>query len=89
MNDHEVVDTLGEETGWNDRSHNPDFNLVVVKGSTDGFVSKMRTNEVGSYLTYCFTKLVTERAQTGEMKGLSALLKDIQNALHSKGKQVQ
>ena len=84
----ELPELVRKSTEWNAENKNPDFNLVVVNGSNDDFVSKMRTNEVGSYLTYCFTKVVIERARTGEMKGLSDLLKRIQNELHSSGKQL-
>ena len=74
--------------GWTSRTKNPDYNLVVVHGSNDGFVSKMQDSEVGSYLTYFFAKAVRQRIERKQRKGLSELLTDVQNVLHDGGKQL-
>ena len=76
------------DTEWTAETKNPDYNTVVVHGANDGFVSLMKTNHVGSYLTYFFVKAVKQRIQRQERKGLEQLLTDIQNALHDSGKQL-
>ena len=84
----DVVESLQMETEWTSRTKNPDYNLIVVHGSNDGFVSKMQATEVGSYLTYCFTKMVKDNIVKRERRGLGAILTEIQNVLHDKGKQM-
>jgi len=72
------------ETEWN-----PDFNLVVVHGSNDGFISKMQSgSDVGSYLTYLFVEEVIQRIERGQMEGMDDLLRGIQRSLHKQGKQL-
>lgn len=73
---------------WNLENKNPDYNLMVVNGSNDGYVSKMKKTEIGSYLTYCFVKMVMRRIEYGQTTGMQEMLKQIQNALHDKGKQL-
>ena len=77
-----------KEAEWTAETKNPDYNSVVVHGANDGFVSLMKTNHVGSYLTYFFVKAVKQRIKRQERKGLEELLTDIQNALHDSGKQL-
>ena len=86
--DKDIVQALQMETEWTSRTKNPDFNLAVVHGANDGFVSKMQNSEVGSYLTYCFIKMVKERIKRKARKGLSDILVEIQDTLHDKGKQM-
>ena len=83
-----VMEALEVETEWTSKTKNPDYNMVVVHGANDGFVSKMQENEVGSYLTYFFAKAVRMRIERKERKGLSELLTDVQNVLHDAGKQL-
>ena len=45
------IDALQMETGWTSKTKNLDYNLVIVHGANDGFVSKMQNSDVGSYLT--------------------------------------
>ena len=75
-------------TEWSSKHKNPDYNLVVVHGANEGFVSKMKESTVGSYLTYFFTKSVRMNIEQNQRKGLGEMLKDIQNLLHDKGKQL-
>ena len=84
----DVTEALVVDPEWTSRSKNPDYNLIVVHGSNDGFVSKMNESEVGSYLTYSFAKAVKYRIEKKQRKGLSELLTDIQNQLHDMGKQL-
>ena len=84
----DVLDALQKETEWTSMNKNPDYNLVEVHGSNDGFVSKMQATTMGSYLTHSFVKAVRQRIEKKQRKGLSDMLKDIQNALHDKGKQL-
>ena len=85
---HDGVVEVQMETEWTSKTKNPDYNLVVVHGSNDGFVSKMQKSEVGSYLTYCFTKMIKERIEKNQRKVLSEILVEIQDALHDTGKQM-
>ena len=73
---------------WTSKTKNPDYNLVAVHGSTDGYVSKMKETEVGSYLTYLFVKTVKMNIERQQGKGLAEILTDVQNALHDSGKQM-
>ena len=84
----DLVDELEIDTEWNSKNKNPDYNLIVVHGANDGFVSKMQDNEMGSYLTYSFIKAVKQRIERNGSKGLGEILMDIQNVLHDKGKQM-
>ena len=86
--DNDTVQALQMETEWTSRTKNPDYNLAVVHGANDGFVSKMQNSEVGSYLTYCFIKMVKERIKRKARQGLSDILVEIQDTLHDKGKQM-
>jgi len=87
LNDGKQIEIGGDElyeTEWN-----PDFNLVVVHGSNDGFISKMQSgSDVGSYLTYLFVEEVMERIERGRMEGMDDLLRGIQRLLHDQGKQL-
>ena len=83
-----MIDDVRVTSQWTTTTKNPDYNLVVVHGSNDGFVSKMQDTEVGSYLTYFFAKAVRTRIEMNERKGLSELLTDVQNVLHDAGKQL-
>ena len=73
---------------WTSKTKNPDYNLVAIHGSTDGYVSKMQETEVGSYLTYFFVKAVKMNIERQQKKGLTEILTDVQNALHDAGKQM-
>ena len=87
-NGDDVVQDLAMEKEWTSKTKNPDYKLAVVHGANDGYVSKMQHSDIGSYLTYCFTKMVKERIEKKQRKGLSELLVNIQDALHDKGKQM-
>ena len=84
----DLVDALQMETAWTKSTKNPDYNMIVVHGSNDGFVSKMNKSEKGSYLTYYFIKMVRERIEKKNRKGMYELLMEIQDVLHDKGKQM-
>ena len=84
-----VVDALQMmDTEWSSKHKNPDYNMIIVHGANEGFVSKIQNTEVGSYLTYFFTKAVRLNIEMGQRKGMGEILADVQNTLHDAGKQL-
>ena len=72
---------------WTTSTKNPDYNLILIHAANSGFVAKMQDGDVGSYLTYFFTKRVQRNIAQHEGKGLAVIMEDIQNVLHENGKQ--
>ena len=72
---------------WLRNEENPDYRLITVHAANIGFQSKMSI-ETGSYVITGFTRaMITNIQQQNNKKFLFEILDDIQNELHSKGKQ--
>ena len=83
------LEDVQKDDEWTTHTKNPDYNLAVVHASNSGFVAKMHSAEhIGSYLSYFFAKQVKRNVQSGNTQGLGEIMKDIERALHDKGKQL-
>ena len=85
----EVYDITRKDTMiWAINEENPDFRLVLINAANEGFQSKMRT-DTGSYVISEFCKRVEINVdENHNKKFLYEILDDIQEDLHSKGKQL-
>ena len=73
---------------WTNHQKNPDFNLIVIHASNEGFVAKMKKGQVGSYLSYFFAVKVKRNAKAGNAQNLGEIMDEIEGALHDSGKQL-
>ena len=74
--------TSSSGSSWTENEVNPDFRLCTIFGANPGFQSKMNSKQ-GSYLIYGLTKKLIKN----ENIFLGEIFDDIQDELHSKGKQ--
>eukprot|EP01083_Nonionella_stella_P081927 225971_1 len=78
---------------WARDEDNPDYKLAVVNAANHDFQSKMR-NDIGSYLIYKFQEKMKRNCERNSMccyhnkLFLGEIMGDIQNELHSEGKQL-
>eukprot|EP01084_Bolivina_argentea_P255890 430580_1 len=77
---------ISHNTQWTSTTNNPDYKLVSVYASTQGFQAKMCVRK-GSYLTSKFTAKIMKNVNEKENKTLATILDEIQNELHDAGKQ--
>ena len=82
-----TFEDVQEDFEWTTSTKNPDYNLVLIHAANSGFVAKMQESEVGSYLTYFFTKKIQDNIVDHGRRGLAVIMEDIQNLLHDHGKQ--
>ena len=66
---------------------NPDYKLVVVNAANDGFQSKMRC-DTGSYVVTQITERLYESISNKDGRFLHQILDDVQEDLHTRGKQL-
>ena len=85
---HTELEDVQKDDDWTKSSKNPDYNLIAVHASNAGFVAKMHSaEEVGSYLTYFFTKTLRRYIDDGKTDGLGVMMDEIEKKLHDAGKQ--
>merc|ERR1712087_311258 len=74
---------------WDDADaiNNPDYKLVLIHAANTGFVAKAHV-KYGSYLVYLFVERMMENINGSKGKVLAEIMDDIEEALHSKGKQL-
>eukprot|EP01084_Bolivina_argentea_P080747 146252_1 len=84
----EMHDIARPNSMWAHNEENPDYRLVIVNASNEGFQSKMRL-DTGSYVVTKITEQVAMNViHKGNKKFLNDILDGIQEELHRKGKQL-
>ena len=72
---------------WTTTTTNPDYNLAVVYAANTGFQAKIR-GDIGSYFITLFIDKIKENIQRKQGKRLADVCHEIQEHLHSEGKQL-